>query len=95
MEKIKGTDILIVDVLKAAKIVYSKNTLEGMCQAILTSLWKRKIFAMSESECIPLFNKSVAEDMFGAKTNCSYWWLISNTEIRIKYFDWLIEYYSK
>ena len=94
MKTIEGTGIKIVDVLSCSKITYSKETSLGMCHAILNTLWKRNIYSMSEQECIPLFNKRMAIEMFGANPNGNFWWLISDTDIRIKYFDWLIEQYN-
>ena len=101
---IKGSFVKVVDLIKAAKRLYERNQHIGMCKcfrdtyiclADCTNLTDDEIDNIVR-ENIELFSFEIAAVRFGAN-GCStfYWWSTSCTEIRIKYFDWLIEQYSK
>ena len=106
---IKGTQITIVHVLKLAKKIYLHEHKQseikskvGMCSSLIDALR----IMLSEEEfknidifhlwyTIPKFNRKVAITMFNGNENHEYWWRVSRSSNRIKYFDWLIEQYSK
>lgn len=88
----------VVDVIKKAKQYYISG--EGMCIAFLCSAQYFGIKTQDKKQFviknIPIFNYYVAEKFFNAEyQNNGFWWDPKNDKIRIDYFDWLIEQYSK
>ena len=101
-QRIKGTQIKVVDVIKKAKECYSLPEALGMCGSI-TKAWYIVVGKRNDHSVeididreITLFSILIAKEKFGAygKTN-GFWWQLSDRESRLRYFDWLIEQYSK
>ena len=101
----EGTDVSIRFILIRAKMEYLSRVKArykysiGMCHAIGQSIFE--IMAKTPDEAIKirkeieLFDINIAVKQFNANYNGYYWWEKSNTKVRIEYFDWLIEQYSK
>ena len=103
LECIKGTDVPIVDVVCAARIIFSEKYERhgwwAMCptfRAALAELGIEKVsFCGDIPKFIPLFCKPVAKEKFGANVDAKFWWPEGDPAKRLEYFDWLIEQYSK
>lgn len=97
--KYNGTKVIeIVNVIKKAKDYYIEG--EGMCIAFLCAAQYFGINTQNQKKWIikniPIFNYYVAEKFFNAEyQNNGFWWDPKNDKIRLDYFDWLIEQYSK
>lgn len=108
LELIEGTNVPVLDLSILAKKYYiQSNGHSGMCYAVGTALYKLVPNAAElnlsgyshdgygKIQPIPKFTQEIAIEKFGASNRKYYWWDIDNKKIRIKYFDWLIEEYSK
>ena len=95
-----------IDVIRKAKDIYMSGRVSGMCESFewaIGSDWNPigSDWNLYLKNNIPLFCYDVAVQKFGAtghptnfwwsKTN--YWWSKMDRDVRIKYFDWLIERY--
>ena len=95
--RFKGTDVAIWEVLTTAKQYYIENIgIYGMCDAITEAILRTlehygttpRIFE------IQLFNRETAKEIFGAVDGI-YWWPLDMWQIRIDYFNWLINEYRR
>lgn len=80
-------DPKVLEFLEMAKETYVTGEDECMCGSFISA---------SSEMCgffppIPMFSFDVASSMFDAIYSDGFWWPISDREIRIRYFDWLIE----
>ena len=94
----KNKKIKVSDVIKKAKDYYIEG--EGMCIAFLCAAQYFGINTQNQKKWIikniPLFNYFIAEKFFNAEyQNNGFWWDAKDDKTRLKYFDWLIEQYSK
>ena len=97
-----------VDILRKAKAIYESGRYSGMScrryRGMCTCIWEaiEEYEYVTEDEFnnfiknnIPLFSYDVAVENFGATgIPDSYWWDERDEDIRIEYFDWLIEQYK-
>ena len=108
LELIKGTNVPVIDLVILAKKHYiESNGCAGMCYAVGTALYELvpnaaelNLSGYSHDDCftiqpIPKFNHKIAIEKFGASNSNGYWWSLDDRQSRIRYFDWLIEEYSK
>lgn len=98
-----------VDILRKAKEIYESGRYCGMCSCICEAIEACKDITEDEYKYItedeynnfiknniPLFSYDVAVQKFGATGHPDfYWWDKWDMDERIRYFDWLIERYSK
>lgn len=98
--RFKGTDVAIWEVLTKAKQYYiNRITIGinyGMCHAIndaILDTLKCDDSTQRRFE-IELFNRQAAKEMFGAGDG-DFWWPVGMWQIRIDYFNWLINEYRR
>ena len=88
-----------VDILRKAKKMYESGRYSGMCACIYEAIDEcitSNEFKEFAEQNIQLFCHPVAVEKFGATgSEDTYWWNNIERKIRLYYFDWLIEQYSK
>lgn len=96
--RFKGTDVAIWEVLTKAKQYYiDRITIGpnyGMCHAINDAIFDMLGEHDIIIDQIELFNRQTAKEIFGAGDG-SFWWPIYMWQIRIDYFNWLINKYRR
>lgn len=98
----EGTNVPIVEVVKLAKQYYVESIGKGLeysiCQAIHKAIVNKLTCSREEAFGKPfeinLFNRDIAKEKFGAG-NGWFWWPIENYQIRLDYFDLMIDDCSK
>lgn len=92
-----------IDLIKEAKRIYMNGTEYCMCDSFehaYVNISCKDNISWSEIKMylnieLPKYCYTIASEMFNAKERLDgYWWKEEDREIRIKYFDWLIEQYS-
>ena len=96
--RFKGTDVAIWEVLTAAKKYYiDRITIGinyGMCHAINDAIYDMLGEHDIIIDQIELFNRQTAKEIFGAGDEL-FWWPVGMWQIRIDYFNWLINEYRR
>ena len=86
-----------VDILRKAKEIYKQGCYIGMCTCIRHSLDEHinlRDFGIWIETDLKLFSNVIAREKFGATSQFGYWWDEWDKDIRLDYFDWLIEQYK-
>lgn len=96
--RFKGTDVAIWEVLTTAKKYYiNRITIGinyGMCHAINDAIYDMLGEHDIIIDQIELFNRQTAKKIFGAGDEL-FWWPVGMWQIRIDYFNWLINEYRR